>query len=56
MECFEVLVTEPHASVRDGLAQLKGLLRAVQCVAVAQIETVAAEDLCFTLIGGMAMV
>src|SRR5205085_5284250 len=46
VERFEVFVTEPYASVRNRPAELSGLLRAVQRVTVAQIETVAAEDFC----------
>src|SRR5436190_13801479 len=46
VERFEVFVTEPYASVRNGPAELSGLLRAVQRVTVAQIEAVAAEDFC----------
>src|SRR5881275_2186115 len=46
VERFEVFVAEPYASVRNGPAELSGLLRAVQRVTVAQIETVAAEDFC----------
>src|SRR5438552_968011 len=46
VERFEVFVTEPYASVRNGPAELSGLLRAVQRVTVAQIEAIAAEDLC----------
>src|SRR5207253_787942 len=45
VQAGDVVVTESHAAVGYRLSQLPYLLGAVDCVAVADVETVVAEDL-----------
>src|SRR5205823_14509944 len=45
VEPGDVFVAQAHAAVRDRTAELIGLLRAVDGVAVAEVEAVAAENL-----------